>query len=389
MKILMISTDRALLGENISTGDALERHRHYAAKLEKLDIIIFSRPGYQTKELAANLFCYPTNSSSKLFYLSQTLKIAKQLFNQGSYDLIICQDPFLTGLAGCFLSRKYTIKLLIHFHGDFWHNKYWLKENVLNFLLLILSKFTVSQADALRVVSPGIQAKLVKSGIKQDKIRVISTPVNLANFATPDNQTVTSLQHQFEGKKIVFWLGRFSPEKNLPFLLESFKTVIQRFPNAILLLGGQGKEFDRINKLKTTLGLSQHVKLLGHLDYLSLPNYYHAAHLFILPSLHESFGKVLLEAGASAKPSIASATTGASAIIQHAQTGFLVEINNHQQFVDYLLKLLKDDKLAQHMGSAAYSHIHQQFNYQQGIKRLVKYWEEIAIGFNPTNSKIS
>jgi glycosyltransferase involved in cell wall biosynthesis len=217
MKILMISTDRALLGENISSGDAIQRHRHYAQQVVKLDIIVFSRLGYQTKELADNLFCYPTNSSSRLYYLTQTIKIAQQLFSQQPYNLIVCQDPFLTALAGYFIKLKFKTKLLVHFHGDFWQNRCWLKESPFNYLFLFLSKFTIRQATAIRVVSPGIKKKLLKKGIAKDKIKVIPTPVNLDKFKNPNNQTVASIKQEFVGKKIILWVGRFSPEKNLDY----------------------------------------------------------------------------------------------------------------------------------------------------------------------------
>ena len=388
MNILIISTDRPLLGEKIGSSDTLQRHCHYAQYVAKLDIIVFSRPGYQTKQLADNLFCYPTNSSSRLFYFSQAFKIAQQLFSQGFYDLIVCQDPFLTALAGYLIKRKFKSKLLIHFHGDFWQNKYWLKESIFNFPLLLLSKFTVRQADALRVVSPLIKKKLIQAGLAKDKIKVISTPVILDKFKDPNNQTLDSIQQEFSGRKVIFWVGRFSPEKNLSWLLETFAQLVKQFPSVVLLLAGQGKEFNKINQLRLSLGLNQQLKLLGHVDYQQLVNYYHAADIFVLPSLHESFGKVLLEAAASAKPSLASRTTGASTILKDKKTGFLFAINNQKQFIDKALKLLNDQKLAQHMGTAAYQHIQQSFNYQQGVQSIVDYWEEITMDLKLKNSSI-
>lgn len=389
MKILMLSTDRALLGEAISTGDAPERHRRYARSVDRLDIIVFSRQGYQTKALAENCFCYATNSRSPLSYVAQSLKIARELFSQTRYDLIVCQDPFLVGLAGYFLKRKFNSKLLIHFHGDFWQNPYWLKASPLNFPLLFLSKFTVRQADALRVVSPGIQAKLVRARIPAGKVKVIPTPVDLDKFKNPDNQTVDSIRAEFKGKKIVLWVGRLSPEKNLPWLLQSFIPVIKKFPETVLLLVGLGREFDKLSQLIHSLGLNQRVKLLGHVSYGSLLNYYHAADIFTLPSLHESFGKVLLEAGAASLPSLASKTTGASSIIQDKKTGFLFPPNNSKQFIDKLSRLLADDKLAQAMGSAAYAHIQNTFSYSIDAQKVVDYWAEIVSGLHLKKSQLS
>lgn len=388
MNILMISLDRALLGEKVSTGDVVARHKDYGQYLGKLDIIICTKKGYQTKKLADNVFCYPTNSSTKLSYLTKSLKIARQLFSGNSYDLIVCQDPFLTGLAGYLIKRKFNTKLLVHFHGDFWHNPYWLKENFLNRPLLFLSKFIVNKSDAIRVVSKGIKRKLVNSGLAASKIKVISTPVNLKTFQKADNQTVFSIKSEFSGKKIIFWAGRMAAEKNLPFLLHAFKKIITKYHEAVLLLGGSGKEFIKIQKLVVQLGLSKQVKLLGHINYSQLPNYYQAADIFVFPSLHESFGKVLLEAAASAKPAVASATTGAKEIIINNKTGWLVPINNQKQFINKTLKLLENEKLAAKMGAAAYNYVAKEFSYQKNIQEVVNYWHEIAIGLNAKKSNI-
>jgi glycosyltransferase involved in cell wall biosynthesis len=366
MKVLMISTDRALLGEKVTSGDVIERHRHYARQVEKLDIIVFSLLksgakhnltdssylGYQTKSLADNLFCYPTNSSSKFFYVRDSKRIAQTLFKEGKYDLIVCQDPFLTGLAGYFIKRRLNTKQLIHFHGDFWRNPSWLHENPINYLFLLISKFTVKHADALRVVSPLIKNKLVKAGVASHKIKVIPTPVNLEKFKKPDNQ------------------------------------IVDKFPQTFLLLAGQGRQFDKIRKFSLELDLSKKVKFLGHLDYQAMVNYYHAADIFVLPSRHESFGKVLLEAASSAKPVVATKTTGALSIVQDKLTGFLVPLNNQKQFIDKVLKLLTNQKLAHQMGNTAYTRVQQNFNYQAGVKNVVQYWREVVIGLKISNSEI-
>ncbi|PIP75416.1 hypothetical protein COW86_03905 [Candidatus Kuenenbacteria bacterium CG22_combo_CG10-13_8_21_14_all_39_9] len=388
MRVLMISTDRTLLGELVGDGDVVDRHRHYGQLVDELDIIIFTRAGYQTKELADNVFCYATNSSSRIFYCLDAKRIAGELFAENYYDLIVCQDPFLTGIAGYFIKRKFGSKLLIHFHGDFWDNNYWLKQSMLNYPLLLISQFTVRHADALRVVASGIKRKLIAAGVPAAKIKTIHTPVNLEKFQNHDNQTVLSIKAEFVGKKIIFWLGRMAQEKNLGFLLQSFAQIIKKYPEAVLLLGGSGKELPAVQKQIVRLNLGQNIKLLGRIDYQNVANYFYAADIFVLPSLHESFGKVLLEAAAVARPAVATATTGAQEIIINKKTGLLVALNNQKQFVAKVLSLLANDQLANKLGNAAYEHVTANFNYQETVKQIINYWEEIVTGFKTKQSKI-
>lgn len=389
MKILMLSNDQALLGKATSTGDAVARHRAYGRFVEKLSIIVLTKKGrFQTNQLSETVYVYPANAHGVFYCLKNTLSIAKELFAAENYDLIVCQDPFLTGLVGCLLKKKYGLKLLLHFHGDFWGNPYWLKENIFHLPLLWLSKFTVRQADALRVVSESIKTKILRAKITAAQIAVIPTPVNLEHFKTPDNQTVLSIKNEFPGQKIILFVGRLNVEKNLPFLIHCFKKIKSDYRAVVLIIAGDGPEELKIRRLVSALKLEQSIKLLGRVAYHNLLNYFHAADIFVLPSRHESFGKVILEAAAAGKPTVASATTGAKEIILDKKTGFLAGINNQKQFVAKVLSLLTNDQLAHQMGSAAYEYATKNFNYQDTVKQIINYWEEIVMGLKIKRSKI-
>lgn len=378
MKILMLSNDQAFLGAVTSTGDAVERHRAYGQLVEKLSIIVLTpNKKFSAATLSDHVFAYPTNSSSFFGFVKDALFVARGLFSADHYDLIVCQDPFFTGLAGYYLKKKYGSKLLIDFHGDFWANPYWLGEKPWRLPLLYLSKFTVRHADALRVVSEGIKKKIIRSGVKVPTA-VIPTPVNLERFKTPDPETVLSIKQGLINKKIMLWTGRLSPEKNLSWLINSFQKIVSRYPQVVLILIGDGPERSKIDRLIASSGLTQSVKMLGQISYNQLLNYFHAADIFVLPSRHESFGKVLLEAGASGKPSIASSTTGAKEIIVDGETGFLFPVNKTKKFIDKTLLLLNDTDLARQMGARAYEHISQKYTYQASVDNVVSYWQKIV-----------
>ncbi len=189
MRVLMISIDRTLLGADYS-GDVLERHQEYAQQAGNLDIIVFSKRGFSQRKINNQLKIYPTNSTTKLEYIFDAYNIAKNIYWPDKFDLVVTQDPFLCGLAGWLIKKRFKIPLLMHFHGDFWHNQYWLRERWFNPIFLFLSKFLVDGADGIRVVSSGIKDKLVEAGIDKKKIRVIPTPVDLSKFIYCDLEKV-------------------------------------------------------------------------------------------------------------------------------------------------------------------------------------------------------
>jgi len=375
MRVLMISLDRNLLKTD-SLGDAVERHKEYAQYIDKLDIIIFSKKGFAKRKINNKLDVYPTNSPFKIFYFWDAYKVARPLVHPDT--LIICQDPFLTGLAGWFLKRKLKIPLLIHFHGDFWQNLYWLKEKWYNPILLWLSKFLVKKADGIRVVSSGIKQKLIKAGVPENKIRVIPTPtINLEKFQKYDLAEVKEIKEQYHSRKIVLYVGRLVKEKNLPLLLKAVKKIVSQYPQCVFLIIGQGPEEKRLKNQVLNYKLPDYVKFLGPLNHKDLINYYQAGYLLILPSFSESFGKVILEAALAQKPTVAAATTGAKEIIIDGRTGFLVPINNQTALAQAIVKLLQDENLAQEMGQKAKEHILAKFNPEQIIQRMVSFWKEL------------
>ncbi|NMB48239.1 glycosyltransferase family 4 protein [Candidatus Kuenenbacteria bacterium] len=379
MKVLLLSNDLALLGAKTSTGDTVSRHCAYGQLIERLSIIVLVKKGnFQPLALSPRVSSYPTKASAWAYsYPKNILAVATDLFRGNHYDLIVCQDPFFTGLAGYRLKKKYGSKLLIDFHGDFWANPYWLQENPLRLGLLALSKLTIKKADALRVVSSGIKKKLLRAGFDLP-IAVIPTPVNLENFKTPDSQAVLSIRNEFAGQKILLFVGRLTTEKNLPSLLKCFQNVVRHYPRTTLLIAGDGPEKSQLEKLITARQLANNVKLLGQINYQGLLNYFHAADIFVLPSRHESFGKVILEAAAAGKPTVASATTGAKEIIINGQTGWLAPVNNAKRLVEKIILLLSDDNLARQMGANAYQHVWQKYDWDTSVKNVVAYWREIV-----------
>jgi len=376
MKVIMIGLDRNLFRAD-SIGDVIERHKKYAQYVDRLDMIIFSKKGLVERKINAKLNVYPTNSLFKIFYAWDAYKVTRPLVHPDT--LIICQDPFLTALTGWFLKRKFKTPLLIHFHGDFWQNPYWLQEKWYNLILLLLSKFLVRKADGIRVVSSGIKQKLIKAGLLENKIRVIPTPtVNLEKFQNYDLGEVKKIKEQYHHRKIILYVGRLVKEKNLPLLLKAVKKIVSRYPQCVFLIIGQGPEEKKLKNQVLNYKLPDYVKFLGPLKHKDLINYYQACYALVLPSFSESFGKVILEAGLTQKPTVATATTGAKEIIVDGQTGFLVPINNRTALSKAIIKLLQDENLVQEMGQKAKEHILAKFNPEQITQKMIGFWKELV-----------
>ncbi|NUM25108.1 MAG: glycosyltransferase family 4 protein [Candidatus Buchananbacteria bacterium] len=359
MKVLMISIDRGLLGTN-QLGDVIERHAKYGHSVEKLDILIFTLKGNKPYQISKNVTAYPTNSNAKLLYGLDAKKVAQSLFEKNHYDLIVTQDPFITGLVGVLLKTKYKSKLLVHFHGDFWENRHWLKESKLNPLFLMISKFVVSRADGVRVMSEGQKEKLLKAGVDEKKIRVISTPVDLAKY-----QTNSQKQHDHP---TVLHVSRYDEVKDFKTLASAWELVATHLPDVSFIQVGAG---GRLREIFTDVL----VKLIPRTNHHELVNFYYRSDVVVLSSTSESFGKVLVEANACGKPVVSTATTGAKEIIQDGYNGFLVPIGNAKALAEKIVELLKNPELAKTMGENGKKLVTEKFG--DNTDKIINFWKEI------------
>ena len=313
------------------------------------------------------------NTISSIF---KAYSLGKKLFKKYNYDLIDTQDPHITGLIGYLLKRKFKSKLEVHFHGDFWNNKFWIKESFKNRIYNILQKIIVKKVDAIRVVNIRIKNKLIKSGVKKNIIKTINTAVNEEVFIK--NIDSCKIQNKYNNKKILLFVGRFVKAKNLFFLLEVINKLKEKRNDFILLLIGEGEEKDKLNKFIQENNLNNFVNILESKTHEELALYYNAAYLLLLLSTNESFGKVIIEAGFTNTPTLSSKSLGPQDIIKDNINGYLVEINNLDQTLNKLNYLLDNENLVKQVGKEAKNNFLLKYSQKETYKKVDELWYNIV-----------
>ena len=369
----MISLDPGLLDSG-SSGNVIERHKYYANKLKRLDIIVLAKSKNKKNKLSDNCNVYGfDNSFSSIF---KAYNLGKKLFKKYNYNLIDTQDPHITGLIGYLLKIKFKSKLEVHFHGDFWKNKFWIKESLKNRVYNILQKILIKKVDAIRVVNKRIKSKLIESGIKKNIIVTINTAVNEEVFVKDIDSF--EIQNKYNNKKILLFVCRLVKAKNLFFLLEVIKKLKEKRDDFILLLIGEGEEKDKLNKFIKENNLSDYVNILEPKSHKELSLYYNVAYLLILLSTNESFGKVIIETGFTNTPTLSSESLGPQDIIKDNINGYLVEINNLDQTLDKLDYLLNNKDLVEQAGKEAKKNFLLKYSQKETYKKVEELWYNIV-----------
>jgi len=326
--------------------------------------------------LSANVTVQPVSYREPFSYIWRTYKLCLSICRAHKIDVIATQDPFATGFIGYLLKRKLGIPLAVQLHGDFFDNRAWLKENYKNPLFNVFGKWLIRRADSIRVVSQGIKEKLIGYGFSEHKIWVVPSPVFLTKFVKPSPEKTNAIRQRYSlttGRSALF-VGYLTKAKNIANLLEAAGIVTQRYAEAKFLICGDGEEREYLEELSQELCVQNNVVFTGEITYDELPDYYHACDIFVLPSSHESFGLVLLEAGMAGKPAVASDVSGPRDIVVNGVTGFLVPPQNPAELAARILTLMEKPELAKKLGKNARKHISSNFDTEAGIKKVIDMW---------------
>jgi phosphatidylinositol alpha-mannosyltransferase len=140
----------------------------------------------------------------------------------------------------------------------------------------------------------------------------------------------------------------------LKFLLRAWPKVLERQPNARLVVVGRGRPLEGYRRFAARQGWSpSDVVFAGYVAAEDLPRYYQACDVFCAPNTgQESFGIVLLEAMAAGAPIVASDIPGYRDVVSDGEQGLLVEPKNPGAIADAVLRLLANPELRANMRRA-------------------------------------
>lgn len=152
---------------------------------------------------------------------------------------------------------------------------------------------------------------------------------------------------------LILCAARLQKEKDIPTLLRAMNRLTAAHPHAKCLLAGEGDELPALQSLTHSLLLNQSIRFLGFRN--DIPSLIDACDLFVLPSLAEPFGLVLLEAMALAKPVIATNAGGPPEIIDNHRTGLLVPPSDPAALAAALEHLLENPEKRRAFAAAAHA----------------------------------
>jgi glycosyltransferase involved in cell wall biosynthesis len=234
------------------------------------------------------------------------------------------------------------------------------------------------RADVLLVANQ-LTRDALPSGCRGKVIMMPEISVDLSLWK--DEQT----PERNDGKIRMVYLGRLVNWKAVDLLIEAFARVVKVVPNAVLLMLGDGSERPRLEQQARELGIAERIEWAGYVQPAEGARRMRESDIFVLPSLRECGGIVMLEAMAIGLPVVAANWAGPSVHVTD-ETGIRVPVDSRQGYVqgltDAIIKLANEPDLRRRMGQAGKQRVRVgDYDWNQKVDHLVRIYLE-ALGGN-------
>ncbi|HEX9914505.1 MAG TPA: glycosyltransferase family 4 protein [Candidatus Bathyarchaeia archaeon] len=306
-----------------------------------------------------NYFTYPSN-----YYI-----------NSIDCDVLVTHSPY-HGLRGASQAkkRKRVRHIIFRLKADHWTEQESKDVSFKNRLGFMIKKHQYESSyrdvDIVLAISEYMKQIAIRNGLDKT-IHVMPNGVDIERF----NRREVAPAYE----STILCVMNFDVPEKVKTLNTFFEEYRDRSLEHPVLVLGDGNKLRQTMKNVERLGLENQVRFRGYVK--DIENYYAGCKVLVHPSGLESFGMVLLEAGASGKPVVATSVGGIPEIVKHGVTGLLAD--NMEQLVRYTETLLDDPVKQLRYGNAAYNLVRENFTWEKISKDFIDILKQEGIHDHP------
>ena len=284
--------------------------------------------------------CRYARPSSKRFGTRQTLpKLLLETWGKRPH-VLHCHGAYPAGFVGAAFKRLTGIPLVIRPHGSDILPGEWIDRDP---RLAKRMRRALMTADAIIAQGNAMAGRLRDMGLPSGRLRTIPNGVRLPSLEPGPLSNEPS----------ILAMGSLAPKKGFDVLLQAFRLVRQRMPEARLIIAGEGPERAQLVRLASSLGMGDAVALPGLVMGEAKAALFAHARVFVSSSRREPFANANLEAMAAGRPIIATRVGGNVEMVEDEMSGLLVEPEDPEGMAKAILRLLEERERASLMGRAA------------------------------------
>lgn len=294
-------------------------------------------------------------------HIFKYISTLKKIFKKNNYQIVHSNINTIS-VFPLYAAKKTGIPIRIaHSHSS--SNKVEWKKNLIKNILRIFSK---KYANVYFACSESAGRYLFGNKTYENgKVTIINNAIDIEKFKfdLKKEKEIKDKNDIEDSAFVIGHIGRFVAQKNHSFLIDVFNEVHKIDREAILLLIGQGPLQSKIKRKVTDLKLEENVKFLGQISNIS--DYYNAMSTFVLPSIYEGLGMVLIEAQENKLPCIASTEVPIEASISN-QVEYIDIEKGAEYWAQEILKKNRENI------KYKYNENRKKYNIKNASKRLEK-----------------
>jgi D-inositol-3-phosphate glycosyltransferase len=292
------------------------------------------------------------------------------------YDLVH-SHYWLSGLVGMRLAAAWGVPHLTMFHtlGEVKNRASRLEHEPAD--RIDAERAIIAAADRVVCATPEEKAEVVRFyGANAARTDVIPLGVDLDRFR-PADRAAAKRELGFEGKHVVLFVGRLEPIKGVDILLGAASML--EVDCRVVIVGGDedsAAEIESLRQQARLLGVEHRIVFAGAVEHSRLPLYYNAADVCVIPSHHESFGLVAVEAMACGVPVVASRVGGLTRTVRDGETGYLIPWLCPEPFAERIELLLDNEPLRRRIGESGRESI-DRYRWQSVASAILDLYETV------------
>lgn len=268
----------------------------------------------------------PVPRTTYFIYLRSMFCAYRKLLKEEFRPDLIHAHVYSAGVPAVLIGQRYGIPVIVteHITG--------FPRGLVRGMEKLKAKFTFERADLVCPVSKNLQRHIEAYGIKA-RFRVVPNVVDTSLFTSEDRARTGK-----DSKKRLLLVALLDPKKGVPYLLEALALLREKRDDFVLDIVGEGPYRKEYKEMTHSLGLQEHVHFHGLKTKLEVAEFMRRCDIFVLPSLFETFGVVLIEALACGKPVVATDIGGPNEIVTE-EMGKLVSPGNSKalaEAIDYM-----------------------------------------------------
>lgn len=282
-----------------------------------------------------------------------TVKELKKVFKDENINVIHIILPMSGSVVAIKAARALGIKMVAHSHSqpeNLFMDMPKIIQPALNKIWNSYLVWTYGKAESLIYPSEMARSLLDKLSKKNQPSHVVSNGINTKDFKIKPIGNFFERFNIPENTIKLLFVGRLFPEKSVDTLIKAVPHIIKKYPNTHIMIVGDGYLRQKLEKLTHELNVNKSVTFLGLVSEEDKILAYNACDIFVLPSLAELEGMVVLEAKACGKPIIISDSEMSASRFFVDGNGFLFKTKNHLDLAEKAIILIIDKDLREKMG---------------------------------------